>query len=275
MLVCSASVLVNFRRKYIHKLPCKLKATTNAADASTKVNCSIWLNRENSQLIQNYGNAVFQFFLYFMSPKSQNGPTLFLQSCRYLNIPLHIAFDFGNPKITIAFYIVLRLLPVISVPKISVTEYRDFPSKKCNIWFSENRLIVSCKRSKPLANKLLAQKFLQRGITIAHPAHIFMYLPFTFFASHCASLQPSRYRPINREAFDISCRISTLLFYKADFLSSCHVAVLQFRCMKSSPSERIASQAGRRKRSMHTILFPCPENGVHIKGLARLFCFVF
>lgn len=76
---------------------------------------------------------------------------------------------------------------------------------------------------------------------------------FTLFASHCASLQPSRYRPINREAFDISYRISALLFYKTGFFSPCHVAVLQSHCMKSSLSERIAFQAGRRKRSMHTI----------------------
>ena len=69
MLVCSASVLVNFRRKYIHKLPCKLKATTNAADAGTKVNCSIRLNRENSQLIQKLRKRSIPVLFVFHAPK--------------------------------------------------------------------------------------------------------------------------------------------------------------------------------------------------------------
>lgn len=189
-----------------------------------------------------------------MSPKSQNGPTLFLQSCCHLNVPLHVAFDFGNPKITVAFYFVLCLLPIISMPKIPITEYCDFPSKKCNIRFSENGLIVSRKSSKALANKFLAQEFLQRGITIAHSAHIFMYLLFTLLASHCASLQPSRYRPISSEVFDIHYKISALLSYKIEFFLPCYVALLQSHCSKCTSSKNsIPNRAQEPVNTIHKI----------------------
>src|SRR5699024_10970423 len=140
----------------------------------------------------------------------------------------------------------------ISVPKISVTEYRDFSSKKNNIRFSKNRLIVPCKRSNPMANKLPAQKFFQCGITIAHPAHIFMYLFSTLFVSHCASLQLSRYRPINCEAFDFRYKILALFSIRQTFSLLSHAVFMQSRYMKSSFSESIASQSMRRTGQYHS-----------------------
>ena len=41
----------------------------------------------------------------------------------YIKITLHITFDFLIPKLSVRFYFPLFILPVITMPKLTVTEY--------------------------------------------------------------------------------------------------------------------------------------------------------
>lgn len=139
------------------------------------------------EFIQNRGNAIISFLQDFVPPKSKYYPSLFLQTSSYFLISLHISLDLGNPKIPVAIYFILSIGPIIAVPEITVTENSNFPSNKCDVWFSKNRFVVSCKGSNTIAVQLLTNQLFKSGIAVAHSAHIVLDLLFSLFPSHCVS----------------------------------------------------------------------------------------
>lgn len=82
------------------------------------------------------------FLLYFFSPEAQNKPTVFYKMFVYFQIPLHISLDLSNPKLPIAFYLILLNFPIITMPKFAIYKNCHFFPDKANIWFTENRVNV-------------------------------------------------------------------------------------------------------------------------------------
>ncbi len=75
---------------------------------------------------------------YLFTPKPKYYPSIGFEFFGNFFIPLHIPFYFRNPKVLPHFEIFFTSIPIVSVPKLTVAEHRNFFTDKSNIGMSEN-----------------------------------------------------------------------------------------------------------------------------------------
>ena len=59
-----------------------------------------------------------------------------------LFVAFDIPFDFQVPKITIAFMVIFSNIPIFTMPKFTVTKYRNFRTFNNKVRFSKYRLVI-------------------------------------------------------------------------------------------------------------------------------------
>lgn len=89
----------------------------------------------------NHSSHHTTHILHLTLPNSYHGPTSRFQFNTFLGIPLDIAFKFWNPVIRIVFGHGWRTMRA-PVPKASIDEYRDMPSRITYIRFSGSLLPI-------------------------------------------------------------------------------------------------------------------------------------
>jgi len=73
-----------------------------------------------------------------MFPKTEDSPAGGSQTAIYKTVSFHIGFDFIQPKLTIAFYFLALLSPLVSMPKMTVAEDRNPLRHKCKVRSAQN-----------------------------------------------------------------------------------------------------------------------------------------
>lgn len=124
-----------------------------------------------------YISTTFQIMFYFVTPKTKNRPSFLCQSCGNFNISLHISLNFGNPKFSARLNVIFLVIPIVSMPKFTVTKHGNLFADKNNIRLSEYflRIFLIAQASCP---KLFTQEQLNFRIFILNSLHIFSTLLF-------------------------------------------------------------------------------------------------
>src|SRR5450631_4248461 len=102
-----------------------------------------------------------------MLPKAQNDPAIFLESTRDEVVAPDIVLNLAYPKCSVALDLFLLGLPIVTMPKMAVTKYRDLCMWKCKIWVSKN-LGMPCRFQSQFAQKAFHQSLDLRTL-ISNP----------------------------------------------------------------------------------------------------------
>ena len=104
-------------------------------------------------------------------PKAKDKPTELNQILRDLKVALHVVFDLRDPKILMAFEIVLLTFPIVAVPHFTVHEHGDLRTEEHDIRLARKLLVVlAIPQSAP--PKLFAQHQFRLGVLALIAAHI-------------------------------------------------------------------------------------------------------
>lgn len=78
--------------------------------------------------------ALFHLSANLFLPKAKHKPTASLKFAIDPPVPRAIAFNFFDPKVTVAAKAPAQLRPVSAVPEGAVTKDSNFCGNECNVW---------------------------------------------------------------------------------------------------------------------------------------------
>lgn len=87
-------------------------------------------------------NAAANILLYFRPPESEHKPPLCFQGLVNQPIAAPISLDFAMPKFNVGFMFQLALIPVLSMPKLAISENSDIQRPKSKVRLSKDPPVI-------------------------------------------------------------------------------------------------------------------------------------